>query len=163
MQYQNRGDFKKALAMGVEGEEQVCSALLRMGVTALPLFQFSDEIAPKIVTATARFSSPDLICFGRKGAFFVEVKTKNSWSIDRKSNLLVTGVNKRLWDDYKAIQDATGIPVYIAFNHRSQAPEGVFLIGLDKYNNVWDGLNRVGERVAQVIVQYAFKDLKKIG
>lgn len=149
--------------MGVEGEELVCSALLRMGVTALPLFQFTDEIAPKILTATKRFSSPDLICFGRKGAFFVEVKTKNSWSVDRRSNLLVTGVNKRLWDDYKAIQDATGIPVYIAFNHRSQAPEGVFLIGLEKYNNVWDGLNKAGDRVAQVIVQYAFKDLKKIG
>lgn len=163
MQRQDRNDFKRALAMGVEGEELVCSALLRMGVTALPLFQFTDEIAPKILTATKRFSSPDLICFGRKGAFFVEVKTKNSWSVDRRSNLLVTGVNKRLWDDYKAIQDATGIPVYIAFNHRSQAPEGVFLIGLEKYNNIWDGRNTAGDRVAQVIVQYAFKDLKKIG
>jgi len=76
MQYQTDDEFKKALAFGMEGEEVVCKALLSMGVSALPLYQFAPEISPKILTAAARFNSPDLVCFGRKGAFFVEVKTR---------------------------------------------------------------------------------------
>jgi hypothetical protein len=162
MQQQTDDEFKKALAFGMEGEEVVCKALLSMGVSALPLYQFAPEISPKILTAAARFNSPDLVCFGRKGAFFVEVKTKQTWGVDRATGLLVSGINKRHFDDYSAIEAQTGVPVYIAFNQREQAPTGVYLIALRKYNNIWDGLNRQGARVAQPIVQYAINQMKRI-
>lgn len=162
MQNQTPEEFKRALAVGMRGEEVVCKALLSMGISALPLYQFAPEISPKILTSASNFNSPDLVCFGHKGAFFVEVKTKQSWGLDRASGLLVSGINKRHFDDYAAIEAQTGIPVYIAFNQRAQAPEGVYLVALRKYNNIWDGLDRNGARVAQALVQYAVKDMKKI-
>jgi hypothetical protein len=154
--------FKEKLAFGKEGEHEVGNYFLERNFTLLPLYQFEDNIAPKLYTSNSTITSPDLFVCGNGNVFWIEVKTKNRWI--KYNGITETGCNYNHFIEYQNIYKTTGIPVYIVFNHKDDQPSGMFCVDIKTpYNRIWDGLNRItGKRVSPEMVLWNIKDLKKI-
>ena len=150
--------FEEALAFGQEGEHEVAKELIRYGVAVMPLYQFETEHAPFILTRSEKVVSPDLLCFGSV-AFMVEVKTKNQWV--RYKGVAETGIDQRLYDHYKRVQEATKINVWLYYNHKKEEPTGIFFCLLDDYTRKWDGCVN-GKRVHKPMVFYDIKKLRRL-
>lgn len=154
----SKENFKAMLAFGQEGEHEVGVVLLQRGVTFLPLYQFTSDSAPVVFFGQKSTVSPDFICF-KRDCFFVEVKTKNQWV--KWNNTVETGLDKRLFEHYKQIQNITNKKVWLCFNHKQQEPLGVFCCSLDSYTRVWDGCNN-GKAKYKPMVFYEFRVLTKL-
>jgi hypothetical protein len=148
--------FEEYLAIGQEGEHEVAIALIKKGLTVLPLYQFENTHPPFILTKDEKVISPDLLVFG-KDAFFVEVKTKQQWVNFR--GVIETGFDKRVYDHYSKVKNSTGRKVYVVFNHKNQAPCGLYYCEIDEYTRIWDGKFRE-ELKYKAMVFYDFNVLK---
>lgn len=155
---QRRASFEEYLQFGKEGEHEVAELLIEKGVTIMPLYQFEETHAPFLVSQDQKLISPDLFCFG-KDAFFVEVKTKRQWVVFR--TCVETGLDKRLWDHYKNVKDATGKNIYLVFNHKVEEPTGFFFCELEEFTRVWDGTHGK-ELKYNSMVFYDISVLKKL-
>ena len=153
--------FKDALKYGQEGEHEIAEALINKGVNLMPLYQFETEHAPFILAGIEKLVSPDLLCFSLKAVFMAEVKTKNRW-IEFKG-VRETGLDLRLFNQYKKVQVACNIPVWLFFNHKTQEPKGIYYCLLGKHTRLWNGLKKTGEYVQKPMVFYDYKKLFKLG
>jgi len=151
-------NFKELLEFGEEGEHEVADFLINRGVKILPLYQFTPDTTPYIFSKDEKIISPDLICFSDT-AFMVEVKTKNQWVEFR--GVIETGIDKRLFLQYKKIQELTKIDFYVFFNHKTNEPTGFYFCKLDDYTREWDGIVK-GKRVSKEMMFYNIDVLKKI-
>lgn len=163
---QNSESFKNELKFGQEGEHEVASILLGKGISVLPLYQFENTIhAPCILTEFENIICPDLICF-KNACFMVEVKTKRQWV--EYNGVKETGFNEKHYNHYKKITQATGMKVYVFFNHKQNGlngyksePLGIFYTELENYTRFWDGIVN-GKKVHQATYFYNIDILKKI-
>jgi hypothetical protein len=124
-------DFERALAYGAEGEHIVANWLLDRGSAVAPLYQYTNhDQAPVILwddsARRIRCVLPDLHCYRDGAAYFAEVKRKNQWWHNRPLKCLETGMNVRLWHEYRRVREKTGCPVYIFFLHETMEPTGLF-------------------------------------
>ena len=155
---QKQENFSDMLAFGEEGEHEVAKYLISKGVNVLPLYQFMNDHAPYILSTERKVVSPDLICF-RKDCFMVEVKTKNQWV--KFNGTVETGIDRRLYNHYKTIQELTRKEVYVIFNHKTQEPLGYFMAELNNYTRIWDGVVKA-QQVHPAMIFYNFNILKKL-
>ncbi len=154
--------FEEKLAFGKEGEHEVGEYFMRRGYSLLPLYQFSEDLAPKIYNDGGVIISPDIFVAGLKKAFWVEVKTKNRW-IKYLGNL-ETGLNERHFNEYLRINRKTELPVYVVFNHKEDMPNGFYFVEITTpFQRIWDGINRAnGKRISPPLVLWRIEMLTKI-
>ena len=89
----------------------------------------------------------------------VEVKTKNQWVAYR--GRVETGINQRLFEHYKLINELTNKKVFLIFNHKEEEPTGYFMAELKKHTRIWDGIVN-GINVHPAMVFYDFNILTKL-
>ena len=139
---QTKVSFEEQLQYGKEGEKEIALYLLNKGCSILPLYQFNDELAPKIFTANEIITSPDLTVFKEEKCFFIEVKRKKQWV--RFGEIVETGCNYRHYAEYKKVSRFTGIKLFLIFLHENEEPCGKYLIDINTVGRYWNG--KVNER-----------------
>ena len=129
--------FDKQLAIG-RYYERVASQWLQesRGSKILPVYDYTGsdgEKAPNLrsLVESESLVVPDLLVCTDGKTSWVEIKYKTHAIEFRLAKELRTGLSLRLWNDYKAVQDASGLPVEIIFIHKK---EGEIRGGL------WDNL-----------------------
>ena len=154
--------FEEKLAFGKEGEHEVGEYFMQRSYCILPLYQFTDDIAPKIFTLSSTITSPDLFICGNNKYFWVEVKTKNRWI--KYNGTLETGCNYRHYKEYCKISDETGMTLYLIFNHKKDDPTGFYYVDIKKrYHRIWDGKNiKTGKIISPEMALWLINDLTKI-
>lgn len=159
---QKQKSFEEKLAFGKEGEHEVGEYFMKLGYSLLPLYQFTEDIAPKIYSEVETIISPDIFISGKEKAFWVEVKTKNRWI--NYNRIRETGLNKRHYDEYIKIRHNTKLPVYVVFNHKDDNPTGFYFIDIIvPYHRIWDGINcATNRRVSPPLVLWKFEALTRI-
>ena len=159
---QKQKSFEEKLAFGKEGEHEVGEYFMNRGYALLPLYQFSEKLAPKVYCSESTIISPDILVSGYGSAFWIEVKTKNRWV--KFNGKFETGLNEKHYIDYRKIQEKTTLPLYVVFNHKEDNPGGFFFVNiLTPYNRIWDGINRATlKQVSQRLVLWEIGQLKKI-
>lgn len=110
-------DFEEALSRSREREKAFARWLGRWAYV-LPVYDFSghgESKAPKLSGAREGLVCPDFLVSHDGLTVWVELKHKrSSWS---GLGYPETGMSLRLWDQYRRVQDATGISVYVVFAH----------------------------------------------
>ena len=114
--------FDDALEYGRAGEVGISSWLQKRGWRVLPVYNYSGkggDKAPKLIAAIDADSlvMPDLMVARDGLTRFVEVKRKGRADWTRVTQRRETGINLRLWTQYRAVQVATGIQVALLFVH----------------------------------------------
>ena len=155
-------DFKVKLAFGKEGEHEIGEYLINKNYSILPLYQFNDEITPKIYTSNTTITSPDLFVCGNNKFFWVEVKTKKRWI--KYNGGFETGCNYRHYLEYLNISKTTNLTVYIIFNHKEIFPTGYYFVDVNKpLHRIWDGKNcKTGKIISPEMALWLFSDLIKM-
>lgn len=152
-------NFKDALAFGQDGEKEVASLLLKKGYAVLPLYQFEDDISPKIIEINGSHISPDLTIFKQNKCTFLEVKRKRQW-VEFKG-VIETGCNYCHYLHYKKIANLTGVDLFMAFLHEEKMPTGIFFVNINEKGRYWDGIVN-GKKVSPPMFFWNIKSLKKI-
>lgn len=83
---------------------------------------------------------PDLQVFAAGEMRWVEVKTKARCAWNRGSGIWVTGFSRRLANEYRAIQQATGATVAVLFSHAKEDQLRLATIGELRANVVSQGV-----------------------
>lgn len=159
---QKQKNFKEQLAIGKEGEHEIGNYFMNKNYSILPLYQFEDNIAPKVFTLNNTLTSPDMFISGNNKCFWVEVKTKFRWV--NYNNIIETGINEKHYRQYLSIAEKTTLPIYLIFNHKKTPPIGYFYIDIKTpYNRIWDGINIADQKyISQPMVFWKYEDLIKI-
>jgi len=156
--------FKELLKEGEEGEKQVAEFLIKQGYSCLPFYQFESlSSAPMVLSKDQNIISPDLLMLKKDKTFWLEVKTKNRWS-KNKNREPETGCDYRSYKHYMNIKKITGLDVWLAFNHREDNLNHIYVLNTDiKYTRYWDGINEHnGRKVTSPKVLWSKKRLTKI-
>ena len=140
--------FEEKLKFGEEGEQIVASALIARGSAVSPLYQFTADCAPFLLTRERKVILPDLTCWSDGENYFVECKRKNQWV--EWGGVYETGLNQRHFADYERVKAVTGQRVYLFFLHEDARPEfnGLFYGEIHKIKplaRLWDGLKPSGK------------------
>jgi Holliday junction resolvase-like predicted endonuclease len=168
---QSKDSFRELLAFGEEGEKQVAEYLIQKGVHVLPLYQFKATHAPIILNNQTHYISPDLTCFKDSICFFVEVKSKNRWAINRNKNKIETGCDFYHYSNYLELSKKTKIDLFLIFNHVNNEPfeiidddsNGMFMVSVNEEGRYWDGLNKkTKERISKPIMFWDYNKLKRL-
>lgn len=154
---QKQTNFKESLAFGEEGEEKIAELLINKGFSVLPLYQFTAEFAPKILSEKNNFISPDLTVFKSGKVIFVEVKSKTRWV--KFNGVRETGCNYRNYKHYKTLAETLKIELYLVFNYTEDKPEGVYYININKIGRYWDGIVNC-KKVNSAMYFWNYKDLQ---
>lgn len=106
-------------------EQAFATVLMEHGALILPAYDYSgksDDKAPKLTALDHARSlvTPDLLIARKGQSFWVEVKYKSSAAWYRVGGHYNTGFSLRLWRHYEMVQEATGIPVRVAFIHERE-------------------------------------------
>lgn len=168
---QKQINFKEALAFGEEGEKDVAELLIKKGINILPLYQFTTEEAPKIINQNNNYISPDLTCFFNGKCFFVEVKSKNRWTICPKTKRTETGCDYRRYKHYLELSEKTGLKVLMVFNHINNKPfkhlnessNGFFYVDVKEKGRYWSGHNeKTNQKIHKPIYFWNYNQLTRI-
>tara|TARA_R110002110_G_scaffold42316_8_gene132948 strand:- start:1232 stop:1717 length:486 start_codon:yes stop_codon:yes gene_type:complete len=141
---QSKENFNENLVFGQEGEKEIGEILIKKGFNVMPLYQFSDELAPQIISKEKNYISPDLMCFRNGKSVFIEVKSKNKW-VNYKG-VIETGCNYKHYKHYKELAIKTKLEVYMVFNHVKGDFQGVYFVNVLTNGRYWDGIVN-GEKI----------------
>lgn len=153
---QKKISFKDALKFGEEGEELIAELLIQKGYSVLPLYQFTAEFAPKILSKQSGFISPDLTVFKSGKVMFIEVKSKQRWV--KFNGIIETGCNYRHYKHYKDLSESLNIDLHLVFNHTQDKPEGLYTINILNSGRYWDGIVN-NKKVNPAMYFWNFDDL----
>ena len=113
--------FEQRLKEGKLGESEIAEWLKKRGHHILPIY----EIEKNQYAGPAVFSSkgesiiaPDMLIFGNGSVTWIEAKHKDAFSLHRKTNKMVTGIDLHHYEQYKKIQQLVDWDVWILFLHR---------------------------------------------
>jgi len=104
--------------LGQWGETHVRKWLERSGKFIVPTTCIEDGGAPALTQLLRRHVLPDFQAFGGGSGEWWEVKTKTRAVLYGITNEWRTGIDVRLWNDYRAVERETGLPGYLAMIHR---------------------------------------------
>jgi len=109
--------FSQKMKMGKWGEEIALRYLIeKLGATVLPAADYvPDNKGPRVSSSDKKTVAPDLLVWKGKRAYWVEVKTKNSFSWHYISNSWQTGIDYKYYVEYKSMHDSSPWPVYMMF------------------------------------------------
>mgnify|MGYP006433119307 CR=1 FL=1 len=118
--------FEESLRIGRLSESAIVSWLRARGNGIITVYEIEHEKkeGPRFLAARSRaFVAPDVLCFGGQGnVLWCETKYKTVFSWYRKGRKWVTGVDQNHFRDYRQVAAETGLPVWLAFLHVSDAP-----------------------------------------
>lgn len=117
--------FKDHFQFGADGEDLIFQWIRLtwgMVVTTTREFKHRGGGGPAMFQTSAHVILPDLIAFSTTDKKWVEVKRKSAWMRYRAAQRWETGMDTRLWENYKRVADVTGIPVWILFFHDNPQP-----------------------------------------
>lgn len=120
-----REAFERALAHARTIEMAVAAWLMSRGARILPVYDYSglgDGKAPKLTafSATESLVTPDLLVARRGVLSWCEVKWKSHAFRFRRTNEDETGIDLRLWRQYRAVRSVTGARVFLVFAHEHE-------------------------------------------
>lgn len=154
-------NFSESLAFGKEGEHRVAIELFNRGFYVMPLYQFSDALAPAIYALSQSYTAPDLIACKDGKVYFVEVKRERQWV--RGFNGTETGVTAKLYDGYKRLSDDTGVPLFVVFLQDVQEPTGVYMTEIhNEHTRSWNGRGLSMGYLTHPIVYFTSESLKRL-
>lgn len=154
---QKQTSFEEQLQFGEEGEELIAAIFIKKGFAVLPLYQFTAEFAPKIITLQTNFISPDLTIFKNGKVVFIEVKSKTRWV--KFNGVVETGCNFRHYEHYKNLSEYTNIDLYLVFNHTEDKPEGIYTVSIQTEGRYWDGIVK-NKQINPPMFFWNYKNLK---
>jgi hypothetical protein len=123
--------FATKLAQGANAERLVAAWLSRHGWLVVPTCHATKGGAPVATVGGVDLVMPDLLALGREPRW-IEVKSKAVASYCRRLNRYEHGADYSHVCDYSAIQNVTGIPVYL-FVCEADGP--VLYVRLDDTDN----------------------------
>lgn len=102
---------------GHTAELNIAELMTRLGWQVNPTYNYTgaeDNKAPRsLARGGPEYVLPDLQVWRSREMRWVEVKSKASANPRRVGNFLEHGIDKRHWDDYVAIDQTSGAPVYL--------------------------------------------------
>lgn len=118
-------DFESKLARARAIEVAVATWLRARGARILPVYDYSglgSGKAPKLEAFSASDSlvTPDLLVARRCTLSWCEVKWKARANLFRQTNEFETGIDLRLWRQYRHVRHETGARVFIVFAHEAE-------------------------------------------
>jgi hypothetical protein len=133
-----RHDFAYQRRIGEVIERSVAGMFQRTGMHVIPSFDWSgkdDNAAPTLQGPDGRCAVlPDLQCFKKGQHCWLEVKFKSERTLHRMTNTLCTGINWRLFDHYRDVEDETGAEAYLLFVHADTGEmRGDVVTSLERY------------------------------
>ena len=128
----------RSLALGHAGERLVVSFLNARGSGVIPSYDFTGsdgQKAPRLMFSAHGLVIPDLDVSKDGIRSWLEVKTYHGPARNEREDCLVHGIERRLFDQYLGVEQATGTPVWIGV---LEYLSGEFLIArLRSLKNVW--------------------------
>lgn len=118
-------EFESRLAFGQVIETRIARWLLARGAHILPVYDIEYETGkgPRLFSAEFQAACPDMLFFGRGGCIiWVEAKGKSVFTWYRKSNQWQTGIDLHHYQDYKRVQETTGLSVWLMFLQTASTP-----------------------------------------
>jgi len=103
--------------LGQWGEIHVRRWLERSGKFVVPTSCIEDGGAPALTRLLQRLVLPDYQTFDSNGGGWWEVKTKTRAMLYQKANEWRTGVDLRLWNAYREVEQATQLPGHLVMIH----------------------------------------------
>jgi len=109
-------NFSEQLQFGNDGELLIMDLLIGDGFHVIPTFDYKTAFnkAPLLHSLDHSISPPDLDCAKDGSRFWVEVKRYPLSPWNRTVGCNVHGLQKRKYEDYKAVESVTGTPVFLA-------------------------------------------------
>jgi hypothetical protein len=111
--------FEQKLEAGLYGEDLISRWLIARGHQVLPAYQIQQNHGkgPRLFGQYGQLISPDLLVFKTNKVLWVEAKSKSAFTWHRLSATWQTGLDRRHWRDYLAVEKVTPFPVWIMFLH----------------------------------------------
>ncbi len=112
--------FEVQLKTGMLGEGEISRWFMQRGWSVLPAYEIeqSHGKGPRLFQSSGQLISPDLLVFKEESVYWVEAKTKSSFTWHRASRTWQTGIDRRHWLHYVEVERRTPFPVWILFLHR---------------------------------------------
>lgn len=116
--------FDEALAFGKVAESAIARWLMARGHAVLPVYEIEKSVGkgPQFFLTDESLVAPDMLVFTAQGQLFIEAKHKSVFSWYRKGQCWVTGIDLRHYFDYLRVAQASRVPVWLMFYHRSATP-----------------------------------------
>lgn len=118
--------FEHRLAFGKVAESKIANWLRHVvGRTVMPVYEIELNTGkgPQIFAPECGYVAPDLfIPNGKDGAFWAEAKHKSVFTWYRIKERWVTGIDLHHYDDYLAVRERYGWPLWLVFLHESDVP-----------------------------------------
>lgn len=111
-----QNDFEQALALAQTYEALIAEYMRAQGWWIFPTKDYAKNGAPVLLGPNgATLIVPDLFCVRGAERKWVEVKFKTDASFNIIRQRWTMGVARRLWENYFAVREATGLPVELLF------------------------------------------------
>ena len=116
--------FQKKLAYGQAAETKIARWLLRKNAIILPVYdvEYDSGKGPRVFCKAAEYVAPDLFCWAKGQAFWIEAKHKQVFTRYRIRSLWETGIDLRHYENYCLLRDRIELPVWLFFLHESDVP-----------------------------------------
>jgi len=117
----------------------------------LPLHQFDEfDKSPYVIVNGEKIPLPDIQVIKKGRVAYIECKLKHQFV--HFTNDTETGFDKKSYDYYKTLAEATGCRITIFFIHLGE-DEGLYQIDINEpINRIWDGKAPNGKKIEDPIV-----------
>lgn len=127
--------FRYTLRQGQLGESIISRWLIERGNSIMPVYEkeIDDGKGPQFYSRDGHFAAPDLFVFaansrnGGERFLWAEAKHKTVFSWYRKRPAWVTGIDLNHFEDYRRVEQRSGVPVWLFFLHSSSTPSAADL------------------------------------
>ena len=113
----------RAEAWGRAAERAVREAYTRLGWFVVPAHLIEDGGAPMLTGLLKKFVLPDFLAAKNGKSWWLEVKFKTACVEYRITGFWRHGIDIPKWDDYRKVEELTGIPGWIAVLQYRPSPK----------------------------------------
>ncbi len=120
--------FQQTLSQGQIGESLIACYLRSKGWMILPVYEkeIDNKVGPRLFLpygySDKELVAPDILAMKAQQVRWFEVKNKSTGTYSRKMQCWQTGIDTRLWKQYKRVQTVTQWPVWVLFLQRGEPP-----------------------------------------
>jgi hypothetical protein len=120
----SREPFQASLAWGQQAETEIAKWLLHKGAIILPVYdvECNSGKGPRVFCKEAEYVAPDLFCWAKGKALWIEAKHKEVFTRYRIKDIWETGIDLRHYENYCKLRDIIGLSVWVFFLHKSKVP-----------------------------------------
>jgi hypothetical protein len=124
MKQATKGQFEANLAFGDIAQTDIAQWILRHDGMVLPVYDIQDDSGkgPRMFGAIRSLIVPDLLVVRKKRLTWIEAKHKSVFTWWRKTQRWTTGIDLHHYRQYLAVEEVSGVPVWLLFLHESSTP-----------------------------------------